>query len=260
MVSAMTFVDFDRAHFRFSAKEPELLSDRDILLRSLMYRPTIFQRKDVRWIAAHAWRSQAKERGIKALKAVKDDFDPAFIKAAAGPVSALIRQLFGSGPAHGVTCIPCGHSCRADCFGKLLAQGVAQEMGMPFIQVFADRHRTGVSHPKQSAKLPPLRQVARPPGSTIIIDDVATSGEHLEQAVLALRRVGIAASAFAWISGSTVGGSPLQGSAAGLDAEEAEPVGGDIGFGSPATAGRGNQICTLWPNTCFRGIVGEIAN
>ncbi len=215
MVTAMTFVDFNRAHFRLSANEPEPPDrERDILLRSLVYRPTIFQRKDVRWIAAHTWRSQAKERGVKALKAVKDDFDPYFVKAAAEPVSALIRQLFGSGPAHAVTCIPCGHSCRADCFGKLLAQAVAQGAGMPFIQIFADRPRAGVSHPKQSIRLPPLRHIARPPGSTIVIDDVATSGEHLEQAVLALRRIGIAASAIAWISGSTVGGSPLQGNAA----------------------------------------------
>lgn len=242
MVASMTFVDFNRALFRLSANEPEPLREKDILLRSLVYRPTIFQRKDVRWIAAHTWRSQAKERGIRALKAVKNDFDPVFIKAAAEPISALIRELFGSGPAHAVTCIPCGHSCRADCFGKLLAQAVALGTGMPFIQVFADRHRAGVSHPKQSTKLPPLRQIARPPGSTIIIDDVATSGEHLEQAVLALRRVGIAASAFAWISGSTVGGSPFRDNATGVDAEGTSPVPAQIGLKSAATAARGGEF------------------
>lgn len=241
MVTAMTFVDFGRAYFRPSGNEPEPPRDKDILLRSLVHRPTIFQRRDIRWIAAHTWRSQARERGVKALKAVKDGLDPGFIKEAAEPVSALIRQLFGSGSAHTVTCIPCGHSCRANCFGKLLAQAVAEGLGLPFIQVFADRPRAGVSHPKQSTKLPPLRQIARPAGPTIIVDDLATSGEHLEQAVLALRRVGIAASAVAWISGSTVDGSPSQGNAI----EESLSLRARAAPELATAADRSGESCTL---------------
>ncbi|HEV2099279.1 MAG TPA: phosphoribosyltransferase [Stellaceae bacterium] len=78
---------------------------------------------------------------------------------------------------------------------------------MAFVQIFADRPRNGTSHPKQSAMLPPLVQIAAPPKSAILIDDLATSGGHLEQAVLALRQLGVAASAVAWISGSRTGGA-----------------------------------------------------
>lgn len=203
------FVDFSNANFRLSADK----SEQDRLLTSLIYRPTIFQRKDVRWIAAHAWRSGSKECGIAALKAVKGDLDPMFIRKAAEPVAGLIRQLFGTEHADAVTSIPCGHSRRPDCFGKRIAQAVAEALEVPFVQIFADRPRDGVSHPKRSARLPPLTQIAKPPGPMIVIDDLATSGGHLEQAVLALRECGVAASAVAWISGSKAGGAPLESAA-----------------------------------------------
>jgi predicted amidophosphoribosyltransferase len=50
--------------------------------------------------------------------------------------------------------------------------------------------------------LPPLRQIADPPASMLLIDDLATSGWHVEEALTALRRLGAAASAFVWITGA----------------------------------------------------------
>jgi hypothetical protein len=232
------FVDFSSANFRLSANEPDRSVEKHTLLGSLIYRPTIFQRKDVRWIAAYTWRSEAKERGVAALKVMKNGHHPAFITEAAEPVAALIRQLFGAAPVDAVTCVPCGHSRRPDCFGKRLAKAVAEALAVPFVQVFADRPRDGVSHPKQSANLPPLRQIARPPRSMIVVDDLATSGGHLEQAVLALRQLGVAASAVAWISGSRAGGAPLGGGAAELGAEEPPPLHDQADPDVAAIAGR----------------------
>ncbi len=232
------FVDFSSANFRLSANGSEQFNDKSRLLASLIYRPSIFQRKDVRWIAAHSWRSGSKEGGVAALKAVKESSDPVFINRVAEPVAALIRQLFGTERADAVTCIPCGHSRRPDCFGKRFAQAVAEALGMPFVQVFADRPRNGVSHPKQSAKLPPLRQIATPPGSTIVVDDLATSGAHLEQAVLALRQIGVAASAVAWISGARAAGTPLGGNAAGSGAQRPKPLCAESTANTVAMKGR----------------------
>lgn len=205
----MTYIDFTQATFRAAVNAVEQLRQSDTLLCSLVYRPATFQRNDIRWIAGYSWRSAAKERGIAALKEVKRDPDPQLLKKAAEPISALIRQLFGDSPATAVTAIPCGHSRRPDCFGKRLAQSVAEVLELPFVQVFADRPCAGVSHPKESIRLPPLRQIATPPKSAILVDDVATSGRHLEEAVLALRRLSVTTTAFVWISGSSTGGAPL---------------------------------------------------
>jgi hypothetical protein len=98
--------------------------------------------------------------------------------------------------------MPCGHSRRPDCFGKRLAQCVAEVLELPFLQVFADRFCSGVSHPKEFTKLPPLHQIADPLASMIVIDDLAVSGWHVEESLFALRSRGVSASAAVWISGA----------------------------------------------------------
>jgi hypothetical protein len=197
------FVDFNVAEFRLFSTEQRKRDAKTTLLESLIYRPMIFQRNGVRWIAAHNWKAGEKEQGVAALKAVKRSPDPTFLIKIAKPVATLIRQLFGEEPADAITCVPCGHSRRNDCFGKRFAQHVADTLELPFLQIFGDCPRPGSSHPRRSARLPPLVQIARPPASVIVVDDLATSGSHLEQALLALRNDGVKAWAVSWIAGAT---------------------------------------------------------
>lgn len=118
----------------------------------------------------------------------------------------LIEEIFGDKAADAITCIPCGHSKRADCFGKQLANGVAALLDIPFVQVFADRPLLGASHPKTCASLPPLQQqIAVPPPSIIIIDDLATSGWHIEEAMVRLRSSRVKVTSVVWISGVSSG-------------------------------------------------------
>jgi hypothetical protein len=71
------------------------------------------------------------------------------------------------------------------------------------VKVWRDRFVTGSSHPKEFRKLPPLTwQDAPPPGLVLLVDDVATSGWHLEEALTALRAAGHLALGLAWISGT----------------------------------------------------------
>jgi hypothetical protein len=196
------YIEFGAATFRAGASEAERPQREAGLLGSLVYRPTIFRRNQIAWIAACSWRSSAKSDDLAALKRAKRDIDRILIGEASELTAALIRQLRGEPAADAITCVPCGHSRRPDCFGKRLAQGVAEALALPFVQVFADQFCEGVSHPKEFKKLPPLRQVADPLPSMIIIDDLSVSGWHIEESLLALRRLGVAASAVAWISGS----------------------------------------------------------
>jgi len=196
------FVPFTQATFRGGAKEAERSHQAANLLGSVVYRPAIYRRNDVAWLAACAWRTAAKAEDLTALKLAKRDCDSRLIGAAADLLVTLILQLHGNHPADGITSIPCGHSRRPDCFGRQLAQAVADRLGLPFRQVFADRFCTGVSHPKEFAKLPPLEQIADPFPSMIVIDDLATSGWHVEESLTALRRLGVSASAAVWISGA----------------------------------------------------------
>ena len=196
------FVEFGEAAFRAGASEPERPRHDAGLLGSLVYRPMVFRRNDVGWVSACAWRAGAKADDIAALKRAKRDLAPRLIDGTADLLAGLIRQLRGDRAAGAVTGVPCGHSRRPDCLGKQIAQAVAEALGVPFLQVFADRPCSGVSHPKEFAKLPPLEQIADPRPSMILIDDLATSGWHVEESLVALRGLGSSASAFVWITGA----------------------------------------------------------
>ena len=196
------FIDFGAATFRAGATEAERPRREAGLLGSVVYRPTIFRRNEIAWVAACAWRSAAKADDLTSLKRAKREIDQMLIGEASEVTAALIRQLRGEPAADAITCIPCGHSRRPDCFGKRLAQGVAEVLGLPFLQVFADRFCSGVSHPKEFVKLPPLQQIADFLPSMLVVDDLSVSGWHVEEMLLALRRLGVAASAVVWISGS----------------------------------------------------------
>ena len=181
------FVEFGKATFRAGASEAERPRNDTGLLGSLIYRPMVFRRNDIAWIAACAWRVDAKADDIAALKRAKRELDRGLIDDVAELVAALIHSLCGDRAADAIANVPCGHSRRSDCLGKQIAQAVAAALGLPFRQVFADRFCSGVSHPKEFAKLPPLERIADPCPSMILIDDLATSGWHLEESLTALR-------------------------------------------------------------------------
>ena len=95
--------------------------------------------------------------------------------------------------------IAAGHS-GGNSFGSRLAMAVAERLSLGYLQVWRDRPIKGTSHPKEFRRLPPLEMLAKPIGATLVIDDVATSGYHMWEALMALRALGIPAGGIAWIS------------------------------------------------------------
>jgi hypothetical protein len=91
-----------------------------------------------------------------------------------------------------VTNIAAGQS-GGNSFGSRLAVALAERLSLGYLQVWRDRPIRGVSHPKEFRRLPPLDMLAKPIGATLVIDDVATSGWHMEEPLTALRALGIPA-------------------------------------------------------------------
>lgn len=196
------FVEFSEGTFRAGASEAKRPRHETGVLGSLIYRPMVFHRNDVAWIAACAWRASAKADDVVALKRAKRELDRPLIDTAAKLVATVVHQLRGERAADAITNVPCGHSRRPDCLGKQIAQAVAAVLGLPFRQIFADRFCSGVSHPREFSRLPPLEPIADPCPSMILIDDLATSGWHVEESLTALRSLGASASAIVWITGA----------------------------------------------------------
>ncbi len=75
--------------------------------------------------------------------------------------------------------------------------------GLPVAHALAMSHEPGSSHPKTNAKRAPMRLAAPVEGPVLLVDDVATSGRHIEEASLLLRaQTAGAVLAVAWIGGS----------------------------------------------------------
>ena len=91
-----------------------------------------------------------------------------------------------------------------------MAESVAGALGLPFVEAFRDRLIKGSSHPKEFERLPPL-QWASPPASgvVLVVDDLSTSGWHLEEALTLLRGRGLAAAGIAWIGGTIADTDPI---------------------------------------------------
>jgi predicted amidophosphoribosyltransferase len=72
---------------------------------------------------------------------------------------------------------------------------------IPVIHAFAHQSLKGTSHPRKNITRPTMKQVQPVPGAALLIDDVATSGAHLEEASKLLKAAGTDSFAMAWISG-----------------------------------------------------------
>ena len=156
------------------------------VLGGLVWQPAVYSRHEVAWVSARAWRDSSKADDLSALKAAKAARDPAVLEAAATELATVLRRPRGDWSDHALAPVPCGHSGTVDCFGKRLALQVADALGMAFIQFWEDRPLAGVSHPARNARLPELVWVSKPAGPILIVDDVASTGAHLEQALMAL--------------------------------------------------------------------------
>lgn len=197
------------------------------LATDLVHRPALRSRNAVGYVTVRSWRAVERKDQIAAFKAEKRTQDMPLVETAAADVVAVMGRFVPVADAV-VTCVPCGHSRRADCFGKRLARQVAAHTGLSFVECWEDRFCNGVSHPKEFAKLPPLVWQAVPDRFTIVVDDVATSGWHIEEALSALRSRGVPSMAIAWVGG-TLGEDRDRGKP---DAD-GQDDGGGAGSGSP---------------------------
>jgi hypothetical protein len=67
------FVEFAEANFRAGPTETERPRHEAALLGSLVYRPMIFRRNDVGWIAACAWRAAPRSMTSQRLNGLSEN-------------------------------------------------------------------------------------------------------------------------------------------------------------------------------------------
>jgi hypothetical protein len=187
--------------------QPKAISvdERSAAIGSLVWRPGILSRNGVRYVRCRSWRAETRTADMAALKRVKLELNESAVAAICEDVALLIAELFGAGFFRSVTPVACGHSRRPNCLSAVMAMGLADLLETAMVRAFRDRFVSGSSHPKEFASLPPLEIVAMPAVPCLVVDDVATSGFHMHEALTALRSAGVPSFGAVWVSGTTQG-------------------------------------------------------
>lgn len=173
----------------------------EFLTATLVERPAIRARNGMSYLTVRSWRASIRQYQIAALKALKRRPPPELVERIASELTRAVVGLLGAAAFRAVVPIPCGHSRTSECFSVVLARAVAASLDLPMIRAFADQDMEGASHPRQNALRPPLVLVQPVGEPVLLIDDVATSGQHFEEAVDMLKPHAGAVLAIAWIGG-----------------------------------------------------------
>jgi predicted amidophosphoribosyltransferase/PAS domain-containing protein len=181
-------------------REPSLI----FLLETLVPRRAIRERKSVNYLTLMSWRQAVRDYQIAALKALKQKIPPEMPGEIAGLMAREIEGLVGASAFTGIVPMPCGHSSDAQCLSEELARALGAKLGLPVIRALAAKKQTGSSHPKNNVRRLPMQAVEKLTGPVILVDDVATSGAHIEEAVKLLKPSGGAVFPVVWISGDRV--------------------------------------------------------
>jgi pyrimidine operon attenuation protein/uracil phosphoribosyltransferase len=175
----------------------------DFLADTLIKKFTVRSRGGQMYYGTHTWRKQIKAHQVAAMKAIKRKPSESMVTVAASEIAALANIVAGKNVIRQVVAIPCGNSGRKECLSTRLARRVAKLLDASYTPIIEETGnkpaRPGSSHPAKSARLKPYTLTSKPQGAVLLVDDVSTSGRHMELASKALRDCGVPVFAIAWI-------------------------------------------------------------
>lgn len=187
----------DEGGSRRAPHEPSLA----FLLETLIERRSIRARNGVHYLTLRSWRAAIRDWQIKALRALKANIPPAMPQTIADEIQVEIEALLGLSAFRVIVPISCGHSAPEQCLSLEIARALSARVGAPVIQAFAFQALAGSSHPKSNLRRPKLKLLTPVHEPVLLVDDVATSGAHLEEAIKLLRPSAGSVLAIAWIGG-----------------------------------------------------------
>lgn len=199
------------AHDRFEQSgQDDRRSDRQdpaeatvhFLTETLVERRSVRSRKGVSYLTTRAWREPIRAHQIKALKLLKASASPRLAAAIATDLKIEIEALMGGGGFRAVVPVPCGFSQPGQCLSRHIALELAHALGVPMVEALRLPQSDETSHPRKNARRSRMNVLRPPEGPVLVVDDVATSGEHIEEACRLLRSFGIAVMGLVWIGGN----------------------------------------------------------
>lgn len=168
------------------------------LLDTLLRKHRLLRRSNQLYYGNRTWAKAIKHHQIAAVKAIKRGISSEIVEAAADDLAHQARMI-GVNMYKYVSPMACGSS-GPGCLAERIAEATAAKLGLEYAVAFDPLPVTGSSHPAKSARLPPFRLRRSFDGPVVLIDDVATTGAHIEKASIALKAVAPAVLPLVWIA------------------------------------------------------------
>jgi PAS domain-containing protein/orotate phosphoribosyltransferase-like protein len=175
------------------------------LLDTLVQRRGLRSRNGITYLTLRSWRNPIREYQIKALQAIKTSPSEVFVAQIASEIEGAVSSLMGLSVFKAIVPVPCGHSADDSCLSVAIARRLGKELELPVINALTTKKRRGKSHPKANVSRPALVLKHAISEAVLLVDDVATSGAHLEEAVKLLKSTAGAVMPVAWIGGNVAG-------------------------------------------------------
>jgi hypothetical protein len=166
---------------------------------TLIKRRRLRSRNSCHYLALRSWAKPIKAYQISALRALKAAPPLELIEDIAAEMASAFRAVHGHPADACVVPVPCGHS-GPDCLSAKLAQSVARQLNLECVEAFFCMDQRGTSHPKTNLRRPKMRLKVEIDKPVILIDDVATSGVHIEEAARLLLQTAPTVWPMVWIS------------------------------------------------------------
>ena len=170
------------------------------LFDTLVPKHRLLGRNGAAYLAVRQWRKSIKPYQLKAMEAIKATDEHVSLDNVAAEMAAAVQKIYGN-LFTAVVPIPGGSSGKQKSFSVALAEAVASKLKIPCKDILIGQPvAKGASHPKKSASLKPYTLREKISGYILVVDDVATSGRHIELAIEALKPDSNFCAAVAWIS------------------------------------------------------------
>lgn len=170
------------------------------LFDTLVTKQRLLARNGCAYVGLRQWRKSIKPYQVSALAALKNSGDDSFENDIAIEMVAAIKRVYGDAFKY-VVPIPGGSSGLTHSLSVKLAERIAKLLRAEFANVLvAAPVPKGSSHPAKSASLKPYEINGKISGNVLVVDDVATSGRHIELATQALRPLTTFCTSIVWIA------------------------------------------------------------
>lgn len=165
------------------------------LAKTLIRGQLLRSRKSSSYVVLRRWRKSVKDEQIAALQSLKASLSPAAIEVIAEEIASAALHLYTGMTFAAVVPIPCERR-HDQCLSVVLAQRVAAILGSPFRDVLSRAERALLKPASY-----PYRILEDVSGHVLVVDDLASTGTHVDLAMRALRAKGASPFAIVWIGG-----------------------------------------------------------